>query len=63
MTTPTTPITPAGDELTPLTDPDNVRFVLLEDYEPDSPGFTSAEVDELMNTPPDVIASSGDGES
>lgn len=51
------------DPLTALTDPSNVRFIPLEEWEEQNRGFSSAEVDAIMNAPPEIIASSGSGES
>lgn len=51
------------DPVTALTDPNNVRFVPLEEWEAENRGFSDEEVEALMNAPAEVIASSGNGES
>ena len=39
------------NELTPLSDPDNVRFIIVDDA--DDVGFSPSEVQALMNASPD----------
>lgn len=54
------PVDDMPDPLTALTDPNNVRFIPLEEYED---GFTDEQVAAILNAPPEIIASSGNGES
>lgn len=58
------------EPLTPLTDDDNVRFIVVDDEEGDQPGtgYTDDEIDELLNTPLEAetaesLTASGDTET